>query len=253
VHYLRVLLDEPIKRHAQRRDDGLPYKKYAEATVRKFYFALKRSVESYSRTHRIPIDTTLFVMEKGFVPSAWAGRRDRRLAEGEEHQLYAAGLQRGDFTYTTEDWKHIIGFALETAMRQQEITLAKWKDVFSAGEKLKIPKENSKTQQERVVLLSIKARSILAAQKATCPKGESRIFHQTPDADAVCEAFARLTNRAKIEDLHFHDLRHEATSRLCESGQLQQMAIMEMTGHKTMLAFRGYVHLLNHEKSVRLD
>ena len=71
----------------------------------------------------------------------------------------------------------------------------------------------------------------------------------------------KLTKRAGIEDLTFHDLRHEATSRLCEAStrsrknggnSMSLMEIMEMTGHDTMTTFRGYVKLIAHENSRRL-
>ncbi len=82
---------------------------------------------------------------------------------------------------------------------------------------------------------------------------KQEFFYQFSNPEAICQAFSRLTARAKVENLHFHDLRHEATSRLCESGKLRQMAIMEMTGHRTKATFQGYVHLLSHESSVILD
>ncbi|MFC7409451.1 tyrosine-type recombinase/integrase [Hydrogenophaga atypica] len=59
--------------------------------------------------------------------------------------------------------------------------------------------------------------------------------------------------RAGVSNFHFHDLRHEATSRLCESGKLSQMHIMNMTGHSSMTTFQGYVHLMNHETTPVLD
>ncbi len=68
----------------------------------------------------------------------------------------------------------------------------------------------------------------------------------------MCNAFKALTERAGIKNLKFHDLRHEATSRLCEAGTMKLMEIMEMTGHDTMTTFKGYVKLIAHENSRRL-
>ena len=46
----------------------------------------------------------------------------------------------------------------------------------------------------------------------------------------------------KIEDLHFHDLRHEGTSRLFEAGfSIEQVALV--TGHKDWKMLRRYTHL----------
>jgi site-specific recombinase XerD len=46
----------------------------------------------------------------------------------------------------------------------------------------------------------------------------------------------------KIIDLHFHDLRHEGTSRLFEAGfSIEQVALV--TGHKDWKMLRRYTHL----------
>ena len=219
----------------------------------KFVYALKIALEWNAKNGKAELNAHLFSFEKKTMPSAWAGKRDRRLHDGEEAKLYAAGVQRANYTYNESDWRAVIGFALESAMREQEITLARWSDIPASGLKLHIPALHTKTRTARTILLSKRAREIIELQRASCPKGEKRIFHQFPNAQALCEAFARLRERAEIQDLHFHDLRHEATSRLCESGQLPQMAIMEMTGHRSMATFQGYVHLIAKGNSATLD
>ena len=224
----------------------------AEATVRKIVTALKKSIAWYAKNFE-EVNPFLFKFEKGQMPSAWAGQRDRRLMPGEEEMLMNAGIGRGDYTYNNSDWAAIIGFALETGMREQEIAKAEFSHVWADGYKLKIPKKNSKTKKERQALLSKRARDIIAIQREKSPKKNKRIFHQFPNANSICDAFARLTRRAEIENLRFHDLRHEATSRLCESGKLRQMEIMEMTGHKKLTTFEGYVKLIAHENDRRLD
>ncbi len=45
-----------------------------------------------------------------------------------------------------------------------------------------------------------------------------------------------------IEGLTFHDLRHEATSRLFEKG-LNPMEVAAITGHKTLQMLKRYTHL----------
>ncbi|NMF96141.1 site-specific integrase [Aromatoleum toluolicum] len=251
-NYVRLLLGEPIKRDAKKEDAKRPKRTYKPATVRKFYYALKKAVEWHSKTYKYHVDEHLFSFEKGTIPDGWSGKRERRLKADEERRLYAAGLDR-EHTFTEADWRAIIGFALETAMREQEIVGVQWKCLANDDRKLNIPGELTKTGRPRVVLLSLRAREIVAEQRANCPPGEARIFHQFPTPDSVCVSFARLCKRAKVSNLTFHDLRHEATSRLCESGKLNMMQIMEMTGHSSMTTFQGYLHLLKHETSVVLD
>jgi integrase len=53
---------------------------------------------------------------------------------------------------------------------------------------------------------------------------------------------AAASARAGINDLHFHDLRHEATSRLFEKG-FNPMEVSAITGHKTLQMLKRYTHL----------
>jgi hypothetical protein len=50
-----------------------------------------------------------------------------------------------------------------------------------------------------------------------------------------------LLKRAEISDLHFHDLRHEGTSRLFEKG-LSTAEVMSITGHSTTEMVERYSH-----------
>jgi integrase len=59
---------------------------------------------------------------------------------------------------------------------------------------------------------------------------------------SVGTAFRRQCRELKIKNLHFHDLRHEATSRLFEAGfSIEQVALV--TGHKDWKMLRRYTHL----------
>lgn len=245
--WIHLLLTESRGQFMNGQDKG----PYAEASVRKFYYCFKKAVEWHSSKHKYHVDEFLFKHPEKVIPAAWEGRRERRLAKGEEERLYSAGIERKD-TYTRQDWERIIGFALATAMREQEIVFARWQDLRQNDYKLFVPKAHTKTRRDRHVLLSAKARSIVEALRQECPEGESRIFYYIPDPGALCDAFARLADRAKCSDLRFHDLRHEATSRLCESGKLNLMQLMEMTDHSSMSTFRGYLHLIK-DIDVTLD
>lgn len=255
-NYLSLLLKTPLKSEAKRLAKGTLVdepRTYAQASVRKFIYAMKVALEWQAKNSDTKLNSFLFDFDKNVIPAAWAGQRERRLLPGEEEKLYAAGIVRGDVTYTPDDWRALIGFTLETAMRQQELALAQWKQVVGGGYKMHIPAKHSKTKTGRTILLSKQAREIMELQRKSCPKNATRIFHQFTSASSICDSFAKLTRRAEIDNLTFHDLRHEGTSRLCESGKLTMMHIMEMTGHSSMKTFKGYVHLIAHENEMRLD
>ncbi len=70
-------------------------------------------------------------------------------------------------------------------------------------------------------------------------------------ANFITVGFGRICKSAKsldgkkgepIEDLRFHDLRHEATSRLFEKG-LNPMQVAAIAGHKTLQMLKRYTHL----------
>ncbi len=56
-------------------------------------------------------------------------------------------------------------------------------------------------------------------------------------------AFTRACEKLKIDNLHFHDLRHEGTSRLFEAGlPIEKVALV--TGHKDWRQLRRYTNLM---------
>ena len=229
--------------------DGRPMAPYAEASVRRFFYALKSSVEWYAGQHTsVAVPASVFKLSKSSQLKSWAGHRERRLRHGEEERLYAGGLKRKD-CYTRDDWQVMIGFALETAMREQELYFAGFDDVDPEGHLLRIYANNEKTKIGRYIPLSDTAKNIIKLQKVSAPNGEKRIFHQFPSPNAIGTAFTALCARVKIVDLHFHDLRHEAISRMCIKHEMTISQIMKMTGHRSMATFMGYMQLFEeHER-----
>ncbi len=149
--------------------------------------------------------------------------RIRRLKKGE----YKAIMK-----HAPESVKPIIDFALETAMRRGEILNAKREHVH--GQFLRIPE--TKTDKPRTIPLSKKALQIL--KKA--PK-QGFLFVLRPDS--VTQGFNRACKRANIQDLRFHDLRHEAISRLFEK-KLAVQEVAAISGHSDWRTLKRYTHVL---------
>jgi len=55
--------------------------------------------------------------------------------------------------------------------------------------------------------------------------------------------FKAACDRAKIVDFTFHDLRHEALSRLAERGDFNVLELAAVSGHKTLQMLERYTHL----------
>lgn len=128
-------------------------------------------------------------------------------------------------------------FAIETAARQSELLRLEWTDVnlnkrtarIKGKERVKIIK-NKKVKGEDHLKNGEKYRDIPLSSRAveilsTLPRSISgKVFPTT--SSAVKQSFVRACRRAKIKDLTFHDLRHEATSRLAEIFQLHELTVV---------------------------
>jgi integrase len=69
---------------------------------------------------------------------------------------------------------------------------------------------------------------------------KDRLFAIAPDS--VTQAFSRACRRAGINDLRFHDLRHEAISRLFEQGR-SVPEVASISGHSDYRMLARYTHL----------
>lgn len=169
--------------------------------------------------------------------------RNRRLRPGEEERLFAQlKVRNRDLRNrfvaggTDNVWiEPIVAIALETAMRRSEILSLRWADVFLDQRFVKL--HDSKNGEPRDVPLSTKAVATLSALPRD-PSG--RVFPTT--AAALKKVFTRACERAGIEDLHFHDLRHEATSRIAKR-MPNLMELSRVTGHKTLQMLNRYYHV----------
>jgi integrase len=163
--------------------------------------------------------------------------RSRRLQPGESERLLAAagGLQ------------DIITAALETGMRRGEILFLQWQHVrFSPRAELFLPGAKTKTKKDRRVPLSSVLRGMLERRRLD-PAGEVIPAEGFVFGDEIgrrrgsIKTAWRLTlKRAKITDLHFHDLRREAGSRWMDAG-IPLATIQRWLGHANISQTSTYL------------
>lgn len=237
--------DEKKKPHPLYKGGGGGGRTYSGNTARKYYFQLKKILMWASARYDFVLDAKLFA-DIG-VPDAWENPRERRLEGDEESRLLAAGLRS---IANGKQWRLIILFAIETTARMQEILLAQWKEFNIPGEAWNIPKEHVKIGVARQVPLSIPAIALIEELKAFRKKPKTPkepldknelVFPCWADSSTLSKAFKRLTVRAKIDDLHFHDLRHEGVTRLFQTA-MTDVEIMKMTGHTNASTLVRYAH-----------
>jgi integrase len=155
--------------------------------------------------------------------------RTRRLVDNEEARLLDAAKTYGGEIHL------IITWAIETAMRRGEIAAMRWEHLDRQARVLLVPE--TKTGTPRRVPLSSRA---LQSLEGLPRRLDGKVWGLRPDS--ISQAFERVCKAANIEGLTFHDLRHEATSRLFEKG-LNPMEVAAITGHKTLQMLKRYTHL----------
>lgn len=166
--------------------------------------------------------------------------RDRRLRAGEERRLV-----EGAKASKSNKIENIILFALETAARRGEIVAMRWEHVDLNRQIWHIPETKNGTP--RIVPLSSRAVTLL---KSIPRQIDGSVWGVREDS--VTQAFGRVCQKAGIEDLRFHDLRHEATSRFFELGTLGIMEVAAITGHKDLKMLKRYTHLRAEDLAAKL-
>lgn len=150
----------------------------------------------------------------------------------------------------------LVRLALETAARLGELIALKWRDVDTTRRVAVlrgIDGRGTKNGDDwRAVPLSSEAVHILDELRALPRSVDGRLFWRWKASDSVSHGWRRACARAGIEDLRFHDLRHEATSRLFEKGVFEGVEVAAITGHKTLQMLKRYTHLRAEELARKL-
>lgn len=155
--------------------------------------------------------------------------RDRRITDKEiEMMCVALGF---DDEAATKAQRTAVAFlfAIETAMRQGEI--AQLRKSHIVGSVAHLPAEICKTRKKRDVPLSKRARELLTM----LPEADPLFGLTAPQIEGM---FRSARKRSPIEDLHFHDSRHEAITRLAKRMTVLQLA--RMVGHSDINQLLSY-------------
>lgn len=160
-------------------------------------------------------------------------KRDRWLtSEEEERLLEVCPLWLREF----------VTFGLNTGMRLGEIISLEWKGVDLFRKTVMILK--SKNKEPRTIPINETAFEMLKS-KAKVKSISGLIFHSPTHTKvhitSVDHAFKNAVKRAKIEDFHFHDLRHTFATRLVQLGK-DLYKVQRLLGHKNPSMTQRYAH-----------
>ncbi|MGX0966759.1 integrase [Bradyrhizobium japonicum] len=176
-----------------------------------------------------------------------AGLRKPRTPEGRERRLKPGELQALTNACSTVagSWLlHGFQLAIETGLRRGELLGIRWQHVRFDTAVLHVP--FTKTDKSRTIPLTDRAKAILTDQKAECSTDAEYAFPVS--ANAFRLAWERCKRRAErsgcigIQELRFHDLRHEAISRFFEMG-LNPAEVASISGHRDLRMLLRYTHL----------
>lgn len=160
--------------------------------------------------------------------------RDRLIPDSDIEQICVAG-GFDETTASSVQGEVCIAFlfAIESAMRAGEICQLLWENVDTIERTAFLPAEITKTGKRRTVALSSRAVELLLFLP---PSNHGRCFNMTsPQLDAN---FRKIKSKTAVVDLHFHDTRHEAITRL--SRKMPVLALARNVGHTNINQLMTY-------------
>ena len=160
--------------------------------------------------------------------------RDRWLTVEEEQKLLAAAAP----------WlRELVVFALYTGMRMGEILALTWAGVDLFRRTVTVFR--SKNGERRTIPVNTTVLDLLKLKYAVRARTTDVVFHSqtnTPlDGSNIRRSLTAALDIAKIQDFHFHDLRHTFATRMVQAG-IDLYKVQRLLGHKSPIMTQRYAH-----------
>ncbi len=223
------------KRHIENLDTGRT--DADERTVPRSVSDVNHHLKRVRRMLKVAIeqgwlDIDPFTKGSPLIIESFETERARVLTPDEENRIIA----QCDNGYR----RHLIPlivFAVETGCRRGEILKLRWSAVNLTARVITIESGNTKTLRSRMVPVTERLRKTLAALRQNSLRPNSLVFPQTD----FKRAFNTACRDAKLPEIHFHDLRHTAITRMLEKG-IAPPLVMKISGHTQIKTFLRYVN-----------
>lgn len=200
-------------------------------------FAVARPMWKYPLDYAAMKDAQVVLRRMGITSKS--KQRDRRPTLDELGKLMDHFQERQKRRRRSAPMCRLIAFAIFSTRRQEEITRLAWAD-FEEDHKRVLVRDmkhpGQKDGNDTWCDLPEPAVQIIK----TMPRMGDLIFPYS--ADAISAAFTRACAFLEIDDLHFHDLRHEGISWLFETGYNIPHAAA-VSGHRSWNSLRRYTQL----------
>lgn len=239
-HFGHFIVSKLQSKHiAAYRDKRLAERKQG-STVIKEIVSLSHLLDISIKDWSIPLVNNVATLVR--KPKLSKGR-DRRLVDNEESILLQAAQNSKSLLLAP-----IITLALETGMRLGELLSLDWNNIDLYKQSAKLPL--TKNGESRIVPLTKKG--IETLKNIPRKVNDSRVFWTWARSDSFENAWRRMLKQTVIKDLRFHDLRHEACSRLFERG-FNMMETAHISGHKTLQQLKRYTHLKTEDLVAKMN
>lgn len=223
-----------IERHKRKRvDAGAPVRANRELAVLKNLFNRCREWNLYEGDN--PVSSVKFLKEPK--------QRLRYLDSDEERKL---------LSIATEPLRSLIIIGINTGLRiQSEALTLRWEDVNLPRGLLTVQAAYAKSGQTRTVPLNSLARLVL--EKLGSSKGD-HVFSKSDGTQyrSIRNLFKSVCERAGLENLTPHTLRHTFASRLAMAG-VDLRTIQELGGWKDLSLVERYAHLTPNHKAKAVE
>jgi integrase len=198
-------------------------------------FTVARPAWGYPLSRQEFDDAVTVIKKLGLIRKG--NERNRRPTLEELDRLMKHFGRVRDHRPSSIPMQKIVAFALFSTRRQEEITLLRWDDLDKDRILVRDMKHPGDKKGNNVYCdLAPEALAIIKSM----PQDAERIFPYS--TDAISAAFTRACRLLGIEDLRFHDLRHEGISRLFEMGRtIPQVAAV--SGHRSWTSLKRYTHI----------
>lgn len=221
------------KQDVARLKDDLIANSRAASTINHYLNALSQLYQTSINEWGLKVSNPIEGIKRIREPSG----RMKRLPQEAEQILLEECQRKGMIQL-----KHLITLAIETGMRQGEILSMRWEDVDLKNRRVLLL--HTKNGDSRQVPLTTRAKETL--EQLVCKDNKELIFSQChwvlrKQFSKLIKNLATSDERSYFNGLRFHDLRHEALSRLSDKG-LNVIELAHISGHKTLAMLRRYTH-----------
>lgn len=203
-------------------------------------FKLARPAWGYPLEHQTSKDAKMVAKHQGLISRS--RDRDRRPSLAELNMLLEHFSEKERRNRRVTPMTSLILFAIFSTRRQAEICRIRWEDLDETASEVMVrdmKHPGEKDGNDVITLLPREALAIIKQQRKASKQGK-RIFPF--NAGTVSRHFTDACKLLGIEDLHFHDLRHEGISWLFElDWKIPDVA--SVSGHRTWDSLKRYSHI----------